>query len=135
MKRHWGIGVFKFLLLVAIVLAGFGQAVLQLWNLLMPAIFGLPSLGYWQAVGLMALSWILFGGLRGFGMIRGGGHRRRLAPRPQAAVGSDESRRARGIPEGDARVRRAGCAESRAGLSGGENREEPVKAPPGRKSR
>ena len=76
MKRHWGIGVFKFLLLVAIVLAGFGQAVLQLWNLLMPAIFGLPRLGYWQAVGLMALSWILFGGLRGFGMIRGGGHRR-----------------------------------------------------------
>jgi hypothetical protein len=75
MKRHWGIGVFKFLLLVAIVLAGFGQAVLQLWNLLMPAIFGLPRLGFWQAVGLMALSWILFGGLRGFGMMRGRGHR------------------------------------------------------------
>lgn len=75
MKRHWGIGAFKFLLLVGIVIAGFGQAVLQLWNLLMPAIFGLPRLGFWQAVGLMALSWILFGGLRGFGMMRGGGHR------------------------------------------------------------
>ena len=45
MKSHWGIGVFKFLLLIAIVLAGFGQAVLQLWNLLMPPIFGLPASG------------------------------------------------------------------------------------------
>jgi hypothetical protein len=77
MKRHWGVGVFKFLLLVAIVIAGFGQAVLHLWNLLMPAIFGLPSLGFWQAVGLMALCWILFGGLRGFGMLRGGAGPRR----------------------------------------------------------
>jgi hypothetical protein len=77
MKRHWGIGVFKFLLLVTIVIAGFGQAVLQLWNLLMPDIFGLPALGFWQAVGLMALCWILFGGLRGFGMLRAGGQPRR----------------------------------------------------------
>jgi hypothetical protein len=51
-----------------IVIAGFGQAVLQLWNLLMPEIFGLHPISFWQAVGLMALSWILFGGL---GMFRG----------------------------------------------------------------
>jgi hypothetical protein len=51
-----------------IVVAGFGQAVLQLWNLLMPEIFGLHPISFWQAVGLMALSWILFGGL---GMFRG----------------------------------------------------------------
>ena len=53
---------------VLIVIAGFGQAVLQLWNLLMPDIFGLHPISFWQAVGLMALSWILFGGL---GMFRG----------------------------------------------------------------
>ncbi len=29
----------------------------------------------WQAVGLMALSWILFGGLRGFGMMGPRRHR------------------------------------------------------------
>jgi len=41
-------------------------AVWQLWNLLMPKIFGLPALSFWQAVGLLSLSWILFGSWRGF---------------------------------------------------------------------
>ena len=34
---------------------------------LMPAIFGLGTITYWQALGLMALSWILFRGFRGPG--------------------------------------------------------------------
>jgi hypothetical protein len=58
---------FGIALIVIIVIAGFGQAVLQLWNWLMPTIFGLPAISFWQAVGLLGLSWILFGGLRGFG--------------------------------------------------------------------
>jgi len=53
------------LVLVLIVFAGFGEAVLQLWNWLMPAIFKLPAITYWQGMGLLGLSWILFGGLRG----------------------------------------------------------------------
>lgn len=64
---------FHIALLITIAIAGFGQAVLQLWNWLMPELFGLRPLRFWQAVGLMALSWILFGGLRGFGMITGPG--------------------------------------------------------------
>src|SRR4029450_3619651 len=62
---------FEVVLLITIAIAGFGQAVLQLWNWLMPELFGLRPLRFWQAVGLMGLSWILFGGLRGFGMIAG----------------------------------------------------------------
>src|SRR5262245_2099394 len=58
-----------FTVLIMIVIAGFGQAVLQLWNWLMPELFGWHPLRFWQAVGLMSLSWILFGGLRGFGMV------------------------------------------------------------------
>ena len=58
-----------FTILIMIVIAGFGQAVLQLWNWLIPDLFGLHPLRFWQAVGLMGLSWILFGGLRGFGMV------------------------------------------------------------------
>ena len=58
---------FGIALILIIVIAGFGQAVLQLWNWLMPTIFGLPAISFWQAVGLLGLSWILFGGLRGFG--------------------------------------------------------------------
>ena len=43
----------------------FGWIVHSLWNWLMPAVFHLPMLTFWQAVALLVLSWILFGGLRG----------------------------------------------------------------------
>jgi hypothetical protein len=42
------------------LLALFGLAVMLLWNWLMPEIFGLKRLDYWQAWGLLALCWILF---------------------------------------------------------------------------
>jgi hypothetical protein len=31
-----------------------------LWNWLMPRIFGLPTIGFWEAVGLNVMSGILF---------------------------------------------------------------------------
>lgn len=45
----------------------FGEAVLQLWNWLMPMLFHLPMITFWQGLGLLALSWLFFGGLRGSG--------------------------------------------------------------------
>lgn len=78
-------------LLITIVIAGFGQAVLQLWNWLMPELFGLRPLRFWQAVGLMSLSWILFGGLRGFGMV--GGPRRYSARDGWATLTPEERER------------------------------------------
>ena len=52
----------------AILAVGFfallGLAVMALWNWLMPEIFGLKKLTYWQAFGLFALSKILFQGIR-----------------------------------------------------------------------
>lgn len=41
----------------------FGYAVMLLWNALMPGIFALPSLTYWQGVGLLLLARILMGGM------------------------------------------------------------------------
>ncbi|WP_117880730.1 hypothetical protein [Aureibaculum luteum] len=40
----------------------FGFVIMWLWNWLMPLIFGLPLLNYWQAVGLFILLKILIGG-------------------------------------------------------------------------
>ena len=40
----------------------FGIFVKLLWNALMPDIFGLPEIGYWQAVGLVILGHLLIGG-------------------------------------------------------------------------
>ena len=48
-----------------IFFAGMIWAVSALWNWLMPTIFGLRTITYWQALGLMVLSWILFRGFRG----------------------------------------------------------------------
>ncbi|MFP4364758.1 MAG: hypothetical protein ACLFR1_12930 [Spirochaetia bacterium] len=40
----------------------FGLVVMALWNWLMPEIFGLPVISYWQAWGLVLLAHILFKG-------------------------------------------------------------------------
>ena len=49
------------LLIVFIVLfVAIGFAEMALWNWLMPYIFGLPKLSFWQAVGLDALIFLLF---------------------------------------------------------------------------
>ena len=48
-----------------------GVIVQLLWNWLLPPLFNLPQLSFWQALGLLALCRILFGG---FG--RGGSPRR-----------------------------------------------------------
>jgi len=64
--------IVKIIVFLIIAVAVFGQAVLHLWNWLMPSLFGLPVITFWQALGLMVLSWLLFGGLRGFH----GSHRR-----------------------------------------------------------
>jgi hypothetical protein len=67
MKRHRAAKVLMVLAFVTVVIGVFGLAVLQLWNWLMPVIFGLHAITFGQALGLMALSWILFGGFRGRG--------------------------------------------------------------------
>ena len=46
------------------VVVGFVTA--GLWNALMPAIFNLPSISYWQALGLLLLGRLLFGGFGGW---------------------------------------------------------------------
>jgi hypothetical protein len=59
----------KLLLLAPLVILGIvvfvaigGQIVMQLWNWLLPPLFGFPQLTFWQALGMLALCRILFGG-------------------------------------------------------------------------
>jgi len=47
-----------------------GAVVLQLWNWLLPPIFGWRQITFWQALGLLALCRILFGGFGGRGFSR-----------------------------------------------------------------
>jgi hypothetical protein len=45
---------------IPVFLALFGAVTMWLWNWLMPEIFKLPAIGFWQAVGILILSHILF---------------------------------------------------------------------------
>ena len=45
------------------VVAGFSAVVMLLWNWLMPVVFGLGTISFWQALGLLALARILLGGM------------------------------------------------------------------------
>jgi len=71
-RRHRIAKLFVFVLpLFLIAFAVLIWAVSALWNSLMPEIFGVHTITYWQALGLMVLSWILFRGFRGPSMGRG----------------------------------------------------------------
>jgi hypothetical protein len=48
------------MLIIAVAAVLLGLPLMWLWNWLMPSIFGLPFITFWQALGLNALSAILF---------------------------------------------------------------------------
>ena len=45
-------------------IAGFGFVVMWLWNWLIPEIFGLGEITFWQAFGIIIMARLLFTGLR-----------------------------------------------------------------------
>ncbi len=55
----------------------FGIFVRLLWNALMPGIFGLPEISFWQAVGLVVLAHIFFGGDHSHHYSRSGSSKRK----------------------------------------------------------
>jgi hypothetical protein len=76
-RLGWGLKIFA-LVVLAVVLVGL--VVMTLWNWLAPELFGWHPIGFAQALGLVLLCRLLFGGFRG----RSGGRlhwRARLAER------------------------------------------------------
>ena len=55
-------------ILVFVVIGG--EVVLHLWNWLLPPLFGWREITFWQAIGLLALCRILFGGHGWHGSVR-----------------------------------------------------------------
>ncbi len=70
--KCWKIGV-----LVVVGVAALGWVVMLLWNWLLPELFGIHPISYVQAIGVLLLSKILFGGLRGH-CAHGHWHRQRM---------------------------------------------------------
>ena len=84
MRRKW-----KWFYLAPLAIVGLalfialgGEIVMQLWNWLLPPLFGWREITFWQALGILALCRILFGGL--------GGHR---GPRSTRHMSDEEKER------------------------------------------
>ena len=70
MKKHW---IKKAVFIPLIAVAGavvFGGAVMHLWNSILPDLIHVGTISFWQALGILILSKILFGD----GWIHRGGH-------------------------------------------------------------
>jgi hypothetical protein len=65
------------LLVFVLFIALGGEVVKQLWNWLLPPLFGWRQITFWQALGLLALCRILFGGFGLHGSGRSDFRRRR----------------------------------------------------------
>lgn len=66
MNRHFRPRkVLRILVMVIVGIFAFSVIVMLLWNALMPEIFNLHAITFWQALGLLVLAKILFSGFRG----------------------------------------------------------------------
>jgi len=63
---------------IALFMAFGGWVVMSLWNWLLPPLFGWRMITFWQAMGILVLCRILFGGVSGRGWH---GSRRRMGGR------------------------------------------------------
>ncbi|HUC53364.1 MAG TPA: hypothetical protein VMR90_04925 [Candidatus Cybelea sp.] len=67
MKKKWIWIAPLAILAIPVFIAIGGEIVLHLWNWLLPPLFGWRQITFWQALGLLALCRILFGGWGGHG--------------------------------------------------------------------
>jgi hypothetical protein len=91
MRKKWIYLVPLAIVGIALFITIGGQVVMHLWNWLLPTLFGGREITFWQAIGLLALCRILFGGFGG-----GGGYRsrsrRRMAERCERMTPEERER-------------------------------------------
>lgn len=113
MRKNWFFWAPLALLAFVLFIAIGGEVVMLLWNWLLPSLFGWGQITFWQALGILALSRILFGG---FGS-HGPGHnvRRRMSERMAERMSEHMEHM---TPEEREKFRQG------AGLSGNEDKEQ-----------
>ncbi|RFM29851.1 hypothetical protein [Deminuibacter soli] len=57
----------KILLMVVVAVFVLGEVVMQLWNNILTPVLHVQTMNFWQALGLLVLCRILFGGFKGWG--------------------------------------------------------------------
>jgi len=109
-KNPWVSRAIRIAFLALIGVAVLSFVVMSLWNALMPAIFGAKAVTFWQALGLLVLSKLLFGGFRPYG--GGGRWRRRMAERWEHMTPEEREKFKQGM--------RCGCGPRQAASAGTE---------------
>ena len=74
MKRFWFKRIFMFVIFFIAAVLLFGTIVMGLWNAILPAVIGVKTITFIQALGILLLSKILFGGFGRRGGWHGGRH-------------------------------------------------------------
>jgi hypothetical protein len=74
MRGNWFLRALKVLVIAAVAVTVISFVTMHLWNWVMPAVFGLRTITWLQALALLVLGKILFGGFHRHG---GGCHGRR----------------------------------------------------------
>ena len=73
-KKFWIKKIIGFSLLGIIIVALLGYTVMFLWNHILVSVVSVSVINFWQAMGILALSKILFGGFHGRCSSCKGGH-------------------------------------------------------------
>jgi hypothetical protein len=108
--RAWR--VLKFIAIGLLAATVFTFVVMHLWNWLMPSLFGLHLITFWQALGLLILSKILFGGFRG--RPGGFGGRRRMMERWEKMTPEEREKFREGMRSGCGRAATPPVADQKA---------------------
>ena len=88
MNRHKK-SKFLFFLIPPLILFAITFIVMLLWNLLLPEIIGVKSISFWQAMGILILSKILFGGFH-FGKGKFGNFKEKMMQRKMSGMTDEE---------------------------------------------
>jgi hypothetical protein len=84
-ERSKGFWILRIILIpigIAALVLLLGFVIMSLWNGILPGLFGWHTITFWQGIGLLILSRILFGGFKGGhrGHIHDGMHRWHMSP-------------------------------------------------------
>lgn len=82
-KKFWVQKIVGFIVCGALIVALLGFVVMNLWNSVLAEVVHVSPVSFWQALGLLVLSKILFGGFRkgGWGRHKGRHWKRHMADR------------------------------------------------------
>jgi hypothetical protein len=95
-RKKWLVLAPVGILAIALFITIGGEIVMHLWNWLLPALFGWREITFWQALGILVLCRVLFGGLGRGGPFRSS-FRRKMGERMDSMTPEERERFRQGV--------------------------------------